>query len=175
MEKSTASDCGDKRKREEEKPAEEEMSWARSKCSSDDSETMTKRLFLQSKGGVRWRSALGEVFPSRGDSKIFLFTSFLEHDLSLLVHFCEAFLGIKPHFEFFQSLYTLTPLPSADEIGRMGCVHLQLHPKVVGKYLEWAPIHVDPDWKDNWFYISNPALHCPSFLLNHLCLFASGF
>jgi len=81
----------------------------------------------------------------------------------VFVHFLEAFLGIEPHFVFFWSLYILTPLPSTDKMGRMGCTHLQLRPEVVGKYLEWTPIHVDPNWKGSWFYISNPTPALPNF------------
>jgi len=49
----------------------------------------------------------------------------------VFVHFCEAFLRIEPHFEFFLSLYTLIPLPFSDRMGRVGCAHLELRPRVV--------------------------------------------
>ena len=81
------------------------------------------------------------------------------------MHFCEAFffLGIEPHFEFFRSLYTLKPLPSANCMGRVGCIDLELRPRVLGKYLEWPPIYVNPNWQNDLFYISSPAFGLPKF------------
>ena len=40
---------------------------------------------------------------------------------------------------------------------------MELLPELVKKYLEWPPIYVDPDWKSNWFYISNAAPALPKF------------
>ena len=34
---------------------------------------------------------------------------------------------------------------------------------MVNKYLEWPPIHVNPDWKKDWFYIGNPSPSLPKF------------
>ena len=83
--------------------------------------------------------------------------------IAVFVHFCEAFLGIKPHFELFRSLYTLTPLPSTQEIGRIGCANLPLRPGMVNKYLEWPAIHVSLEWKKDWFYIGSPYPSLPKF------------
>ena len=68
--------------------------------------------------------------------------------IAVFVHFCEAFLGIDLHFELFRSLYTLTPQPSSEELGRVGCTSLQLRLEIIDKYLEWPRIHVDPDWRE---------------------------
>lgn len=163
------------------------------KCIEDDLQVMVQRFFLQSKVGIWWRSALGDVSPSPEDSEIVLFTSFLEHGLSLpasdflqdlqyyygiqihhltpqsvlhiamFVHFCKTFLGIEPHFEFFWSLYTLTPLPFAEAMDSIGCANLELRLGMVEKYLEWHAIHVDPEWKGSRFYTSNPAPVVPMF------------
>ncbi|KAG2565019.1 hypothetical protein PVAP13_7NG007747 [Panicum virgatum] len=35
---------------------------------------------------------------------------------------------------------------------------------MVDKYLEWPEIHVDPKWKEDWFYIGNPS-SLPEFSL----------
>ena len=117
---------------------------------------MEHRFFLRSEGECPWRSAEGEDFPAPRDSEIVLFSSFLELGLSmpvssflegllyyykiqlhhltpqsvlhisLFVHFCEVFLGIEPHFQFFCSLYKLVPLPFYQRMGRVGCAHLEL-------------------------------------------------
>ena len=145
-------------------PAEERP---QSKCSEADLQNLVEKCLLQPKADViHWQSAIGEVFPSVGDSEIVLFTSFVECGIALptkdfipgllyyyriqihhltpqsvlhivvFVHFCEAFLSIEPHFELFRSLYILTPQPSAQEIRYIGCASLQLLPNVVDKYLE---------------------------------------
>ena len=118
---------------------------------------------LQLKDTIQWRSAVGEFSPSTRDSEIVLFTAFVKHGLTLpasdflqgllyyygiqihhltpesvlhiaiFVHFCEAFLGMEPHFELFRSLYKLVPLPSSDKIGSIGCVSLQLRSEMVDK------------------------------------------
>ena len=79
------------------------------------------------------------------------------------VHFCEAFLRIEPHFELFRSLYKLVPLPSADKIGSIGCANLQLPSEILDRYIKFPRIHVDPDWKKDWFYIGNPPPSLPKF------------
>jgi hypothetical protein len=34
---------------------------------------------------------------------------------SVFVHFCEAFLGIKPHWVLFQKFFRMKPQPSAND------------------------------------------------------------
>ena len=62
----------------------------------------------------------------------------------MFVHFCGAFLGIEPHFEFFRALYKLVTFPFSERMGRVGCAHLELQEKVVGKYLVWPMIALSP-------------------------------
>jgi len=130
-------------------------------------------IFLRSDGECPWRSAEGENFPTPKDSEIVLFESFLEHGLSMpvsnfmegllnyykiqlhhltpysvlhismFIHFCEAFLGIEPHFQYFRALYKMVPLPFARRMGRVGCAHLELQEKVLGKYLDFPRIDLN--------------------------------
>ena len=86
--------------------------------------------------------------------------------IAVFVHFCETFLGIEPHFELFWSLYTLVPQPSSGKIDSIGCASLQLASEMIGKYLEWTRIHVDPEWRSKWFYINNPTPTLPKFFAN---------
>ena len=137
-------------------------------------QVLVQSCLLQPKNVIHWQSVIGEMFQSARDSKIVLFTSFVEHGLalptsdfshgllyyygiqihhltpesilhlSIFVHLCEAFLGIKPHFELFRRLYSLVPQPSRNEMGSFGCAHLELRTEITEKYLEWPRIHVDP-------------------------------
>ena len=148
---------------------------------------------MRSDGECPWRSAEGKDFPTPKDFEIVLFSSFLEHGLSMpvsnfmegllyyfkiqlhhltpysilhtsiFVHFCEAFLGIDPHFQFFRSLYKMTPLPFAQGMSRVECAHLELQEKVLEKYLEFPRITLDSHWPYDWFYIRNPSSGLPPF------------
>jgi hypothetical protein len=46
--------------------------------------------------------------------------------ISVFVHFCEAFLRVEPHFQFFHALYKMVPLPFSLRMDRVGCAHLEL-------------------------------------------------
>ena len=81
--------------------------------------------------------------------------------LAVFVHLCEAFLGIEPHFELFRRLYSLVPLPSKDELGKVGCTSLELRSEDSRRYLQWPRIHIDPLRSSRWFYISNPSPELP--------------
>ena len=83
--------------------------------------------------------------------------------ISVFVHFCKAFLGIEPHFEFFRALYKLVPLPFSKRVDRVGCAHLELQEKVFGKYLVFLKIALRPHWPYDWFYIRNPLTVLPKF------------
>ena len=154
---------------------------------------MEHRLLLHSEGECPWRSAEGEDFPAPRDSEIVLFASFLEHRLSMpmsgfvegllyyymiqlhhltpasilhisvFAHFCEAFLGIELHFDFFKALYRLVPLPFSERMGRVGCGHLELNKKVIGKYLVFPKIALSPQWPNDWFYIRSPSTGLSQF------------
>ena len=168
MEKPTNSGQWEKRKHEEEKSTEGEH---------HGQKVSVPRLiwkFWEEDGGVLFTSFLehGLSMPASQflEGLLFYYKIQLHHftpesvlHISVFVHFCEAFLGIEPHFEFFRSLYTLKPLPSFDKMGRVGCVTLELRPRVLGKYLEWPRVYINPSWQNDWFYISNPAYSLPKF------------
>ena len=110
-----------------------------SEFSEEDLKILVEKSLLQPKELVHWRSSIGESSPSPKDSEILLFASFLKHGLalpacdflrgllyyygiqihhltpesilhlSIFVHLCEEFLGIKPHFELFRRLLVGSP------------------------------------------------------------------
>ena len=47
--------------------------------------------------------------------------------ISILVHLCEAFLGIEPHFELFCHLFHFKPQPNSKERHVVGGAGIQLH------------------------------------------------
>jgi hypothetical protein len=66
--------------------------------------------------------------------------------VSVFIHFCEAFVGIKPYWILFRKFFRVKPQPSAND------------PRVVGganQYLAYKLIDSDQVWKAKWFYITN--------------------
>ena len=114
-----------------------EEGWNTSKCSESDLETLVSACLLVPRSVVQWRLALGKDHPYENTREIVAFAPYLERGLgfscffsrllhyyriqlhhltpnffvhiSIFVHLCEAFLGIKPHFELFRYLFHLKP------------------------------------------------------------------
>jgi hypothetical protein len=74
---------------------------------------------------------------------------------SIFVHFCEAFLGIKPHWVLFQKFFRLKPQPSANNPRVVGGAGIQMREDAAEQYLSYKLIDSNQDWKSKWFYITN--------------------
>ena len=59
--------------------------------------------------------------------------------LSIFTHFCEAFLGILPHFHLFQHFFFLVPIPNATNPAIVGGCELVLCPETRNEYLAYDP------------------------------------
>ena len=98
---------------------------------------------LQTQGVIQWHVGKGEDYPFEGTLETVMFRDFVERDLAIpmseffhallqfwgiqlhhltpqsilhlfiFTHFCEAFLGMFPHFHLFQYFFTLVPIPNA--------------------------------------------------------------
>jgi hypothetical protein len=84
--------------------------------------------------------------------------------VSVFVHFCEAFVGIKPHWILFHKFFRLKPQPSTNDPQVVGGAGIQMSEDVADQYLVYKLIESNQDWKAKWFYISNhhPKLPKPS-------------
>jgi hypothetical protein len=84
--------------------------------------------------------------------------------ISVFVHFCEAFLGIKPHWVLFRKFFHLKPQPSANNPRVVGGADIQMREDTAEQYLAYKLIDSNQDWKSKWFYITNhhPELPKPS-------------
>ena len=67
--------------------------------------------------------------------------------LSIFTHFCEAFLGILPHFHLFQHFFFLVPIPNATNPAVVGGCELVLRPENRGEYLAYDPAGQGAEWK----------------------------
>jgi hypothetical protein len=75
--------------------------------------------------------------------------------VSVFVHFCEAFLGIKPHWVLFQKFFRVKPQPSANDSRVVGGAGIQMREDATEQYLAYKLIDSNQDWKSKWFYITN--------------------
>jgi hypothetical protein len=84
--------------------------------------------------------------------------------VSVFVHFCEAFLGIKPHWVLFQKFFHAKPQPSANDPRVVGGADIQMREDAAEQFLAYKLIDSNQDWKSKWFYITNhhPELPKPS-------------
>jgi hypothetical protein len=81
--------------------------------------------------------------------------------ISVFVHFCEAFLGIKPHWILFRKFFRVKPQLSANDPRVVGGAGIQMREDVADQYLSYKLIDSNQDWKAKWFYITN---HHPELL-----------
>jgi hypothetical protein len=84
--------------------------------------------------------------------------------VSVFVHFCEAFVGIKPHWIMIRKFFRVKPQPSANDPRVVGGADIQKREDAADQYLAYKLIDSNQDWKAKWFYITNhhPELPKPS-------------
>jgi hypothetical protein len=84
--------------------------------------------------------------------------------VSVFVHFCEAFVGIKPHWILFWKFFRVKPQPSANYPRVVRGAGIQLREDAADQYLAYKLIDSNQDWKAKWIYITNhhPKLPKPS-------------
>ena len=133
----------------------EVQGWKSSKCTDSHLLDLVEKHLLQPRIVIHWRRSDGEFFPHEGtdESVVFLpyvlrglgfpisdfFRGLLHHwwvqvhhltpnsilHISIFVHLCEAFLGIKPHFDLFQYFFHLKPHPNESKEDVVGGAGLQ--------------------------------------------------
>jgi hypothetical protein len=81
--------------------------------------------------------------------------------VSVFVHFCEAFVGIKPHWILFWKFFRLKPQPSANDPRVVGGAGIQMREDAADQYLAYKLIDSNQDWKAKWFYVTNHHLELP--------------
>jgi hypothetical protein len=74
---------------------------------------------------------------------------------AVFVHFCEAFLGIKPHWILFRKFFWVKPQPSASNPRVVGGAGIQMREDAAEQYLAFKLIDSNTDWKARWFYVTN--------------------
>jgi hypothetical protein len=111
------------------------VAWVRSTMTEAKIQALVDRGLLRPKTEVEWRAAIGEDFPSEDVKEQVVFGSFFERGFNLptgdffrgllyyyrlelvhlvpnsitvvstFIHFCEAYLGIPPHFALWRHFF----------------------------------------------------------------------
>jgi hypothetical protein len=160
--------------------------WKKSKTKTEDLLALLNSGFIREKEMDSWRAAAEDEIP--------MFVRFAERGLALpasdffkgllgyygvkyvnlnpngifhaavFIHFCEAFLGIKPRWILFRKFFRVKPQPSASNPRVVGGAGIQMREDAAEQYLSYKLIDSNQDWKARWFYVTNhhPGLPKPS-------------
>jgi hypothetical protein len=146
---------------------------------------------LQEKSLFNWRPSSRQLLPMENVEEIVLFYHFSERGLALpncsffrgllyfyglelhhlnpnsichiaiFIHFCEAFLGIEPHWDPFRFLFRVKPQPTSKNPSIIGGAGVQLRQQAGDRYLSYKFPSNIPRWKSHWFYIGNHVPQLP--------------
>jgi hypothetical protein len=75
--------------------------------------------------------------------------------VSVFVHFCEDFVGIKPHWILFRKFFRVKPQPSTNDPRVVRGASIRMREDAADQYLSYKLIESNQDWKSKWFYICN--------------------
>ena len=175
----------DESKVEEEAVANMSTGWCKSKMSEAAVQELENSGLLQSQGVIQWRAGEGEDYPMECTLETVVFCDFMERGLALPVseffcallqfwgiqlhhltpqsilhlsiftHFCEAFLGILPHFHLLQHFFTLIPIPNSAKPAVVGGCELVLRLETRDEYLAYDPSGKGVEWKKLLFHVGN--------------------
>ena len=72
--------------------------------------------------------------------------------ISIFIHFCEAYLGVLPHFNLFRHLFWLKK-KGGDGSKVVGSVYLQLRDGMASEYITVPLNTLLKGWNARWFYM----------------------
>jgi hypothetical protein len=81
--------------------------------------------------------------------------------IAIFIHFCEAFLGIEPHWDLFRYLFQVKPQPTSKNSSVVGDAGIQLRQQASDRYLSYKSPSNILGWKSHWFYIGNHVPQLP--------------
>ena len=67
--------------------------------------------------------------------------------VAIFVHFCEAFLGIRPHWALFWKIFRVKPQPNKINPAVVGGAGIQMREKMEEAYFKYKLIDSNQDWK----------------------------
>jgi len=174
-----------KSKLDVEEVADLSTGWRKSKMSEAAVRELEDMKLLQSQVVILWHEAEGEEYPFEATFETVMFRDFIERGLavpvsesfdallqlwgiqlhhltpqsilhlSIFTHFCEAFLGVLPHFHLLQHFFIFVPIPNANKPTVISGCELVLHPESRDEYLSYQPSGKGVEWKSFGFHVGN--------------------
>jgi hypothetical protein len=132
---------------------------------------------------VEWRAVAGEEFPSEDVKEQVVFASFFERGfnvpagdffcgllyyyrlelvhlipnsiivVSTFIHFCEAYLGIPPHFTLWRYFFYVKS--TGKRSGSVGAVMFNLRSGLKAEWIDTDLPDNTSEWRSEWFYIAD--------------------
>jgi hypothetical protein len=134
--------------------------WKKSKAKTEDLLALLNSGFIWEKEVDMWRAAAGDQYASNFFKGLMGYYDIEYLNLNpngifhsaVFVHFCEAFLGIKPHWILFRKFFRVKLQPSASNPLVVGGAGIQMREDAAKKYLSYKLIDSNQDWQAMWFY-----------------------
>jgi hypothetical protein len=144
-------------------------------------QALVDRGLLQPKAEVEWTTAAGEEFPTEDVKEQVVFVSFFERGFNLpvgdffrgllyyyklelvhllpnsitvvstFIHFCEAYLGMSPHFLLWRYLFCVKS--TGKWLGPVGVVMFSLRSGLKEEWIDTDLPDNTTGWRSEWFYI----------------------
>jgi hypothetical protein len=156
-----------------------QMTWVPSTMTEAKIQALVDRGLLRPKAEVEWRA--GEQFPNEDVKEQVVFASFFERGFNLptgdffwgllyyynlelvhlvpssitvvstFIHFCEAYLGMSPHFLLWRYLFCVKR--TGKRSGPVGAVMFTLRSGLKAEWIDTDLPDNTAGWRSEWFYI----------------------
>jgi hypothetical protein len=167
-----------------------QAAWVRLTMTEAMIQALVDHGLLRPKAEVEWRAATREQFPSEDVKEQVVFTSFFERGFNLpagdffrgllyyyqlelvhlvpnsitvvstFIHFCEAYLGISPHFLLWRYFFCVKS--TGKRSGPVGAMMFNLRSGLKAEWIDTDLPDNTTGWRSEWFYIADqlPGLPC---------------
>jgi hypothetical protein len=163
--------------------------WIRSTMTEAKIQALVDRGLLRLKAEVEWKATAGEEFPSEDVKEQVVFASFFKRCFNLpagdlfrgllyyyrleLVHlvpnsitlvstfiyFCEAYLGIPPHFLLWRYFFCVKS--TGKRSAPVGAMMFVLRSGLKAEWIDTDLLDNTTGWRSEWFYIADQVLGLP--------------
>jgi hypothetical protein len=159
-------------------------------------QALVDRRLLRSKAEVEWKAVVGEEFPTEHVKEQVVFASHFERGFNLpvgdffhgllyyyklelvhlvpnsitivstFIHFCEAYLGILPHFLLWRHLFCVKS--TGKRSGPMGAVMFCLRSGLKSELIDSDLPDNNSGWRSEWFYVGDQLPGLPRLAISQL-------
>jgi hypothetical protein len=163
--------------------------WVRSTMTEAKIQALVECGLLMPKVEVEWKAAVGEEFPTEDIKEQVVFVSYFERGfnlpvgdyfcgllyyyklelvhlvpnsitiVSMFIHFCEAYLGISPHFLLWRHHFCVKS--TSKRSGPVGAVMFCLRSGLKSEWIDSDLRDNNSGWRSEWFYIVDQLLGLP--------------